>query len=153
MTDDRKKPTKKPSRRVLPKDIPYPDASHPIFSNPTVIGSRANLMRSMPKAVDASEETEEDGPLDEPDKKSTRQPSRRALPKDMTYPDSSDPIFSNPTVIGSRANLMRSMPKVVDTSEETEASTSTPPSDPSMESDSDEKDDGSRAEHGPEGTV
>ena len=86
MTDDSKKPSTKPSRRALPKDIQYPDASHPIFSNPTVIGSRANLMRSRPKVVDASEEkeaspstpssgrsvereleeTEEDGPRGEP---------------------------------------------------------------------------------------
>ena len=116
----------KDSRRGLPKDIPYADASHPIFSNPTVIGSRANLMKSMPKAVDASEETEEDGPLDEPDKKSTTQPSEMALPKEMIYPDASDPIYSNPTVIGSRANLMRSRPKAVAASKGTTASPSTP---------------------------
>ena len=143
----------KDSRRVFPKDIPYPERSHPIYSNPTVIGSRANLMRSMPKAVDASEETEEDGPRDEPDKKSTARPSLRGPSKVMRYPDASHPIFSNPTVIGSRANLMRSMPKAVDASEETEASPSTPSSSPAVEPDSDEKEDSYRGEPGSEGAA
>ena len=133
----------KDSRRVFPKDIPYPDSSHPIYSNPTVIGSRANLMRSMPKAVDASEETEEDGPRDEPDKKSTARPSLKGISRVMRYPDASHPIFSNPTVFGSRANLMRSRPEAVDASEETEASPSTPSSSPSVEPESKEKEDGS----------
>ena len=143
----------KDSRRVFPKDIPYPDSSHPIYSNPTVIGSRANLMRSMRNTEDASEETEEDGPRDEPDKKSTARPSLKGISRVMRYPDASHPIFSNPTVFGSRANLMRSRPEAVDASEETEASPSTPSSSPSVEQESNEKEDSSRGEPGSGGAA
>ena len=73
----------------------------------------------------------------------------RPLSRVMRFPDPLHPIFSNPSVIGSRANLMRSMPKDVDTSQETEALPSTPSSsrlvDPKLE---ETKEDGSRGERG-----
>ena len=86
-------------------------------------------------------------------KKPSKKRSRKGPSKVMRYPDASHPIFSNPTVIGSRANLMRSMPKVVDASEETEASPLTPSSSPSVEPESSEKEASSRAEPGSEGAA
>ncbi len=79
--------------------------------------------------------------------------SRRGLPKDIPYPEASHPIYSNPTVFGSRANLMRSRPEAVDASEETEASPSTPSSSPSVEAESNEKEDSSHAEPGSGGVA
>ena len=79
--------------------------------------------------------------------------SRRVFPKDIPYPDASHPIFSNPTVFGSRANLMRLRPEAVDAFEETEASPSTPSSSPSVEPESNEKEDSSRGEPGSGGAA
>ena len=146
MVDSGKKPPKKPSRRGLPNNIPYADASHPIFANPTVIGSRANLMRSMSKTVDTLEETESN--IGDSGKESSTRRSLKGPSKVMNFPDASHPIYSNPTVIGSRANLMRSRPEAVDASEEPEASPSTPSSSPSVEPESYEKEDSARAEPG-----
>ena len=87
-------------------------------------------------------------------RKFTKKPSRKAISRVMRYPDASHPIFSNPTVIGSRANLMRSRPKVVDASEEKEASPSTPSSGRSVERELEEtEEDGPRGEPGTGGTA
>jgi len=84
-------------------------------------------------------------------KKSSTKPSLKGPSKVMRYPDASHPIYSNPTVFGSRANLMRS--KAVEGSEETEPSPSTPSSSPSVEPESNEKEDSSRGEPGSGGAA
>ena len=84
--DSYKRERRKRPRKGLPRKMNFPDASHPIFSNPTVIGSRANLMRSMSKAVDASEEaadspsTHSSNPSVEPEVEETEEDDSRGEP-------------------------------------------------------------------------
>ena len=87
-SDDRDR--RKRVRKQWPREINYPDASHPIFSRPTVITFANNPTPPTPEPEEGSEASEE------------AQPPRRyprLKPPPMKFRDASDPIYSNPTVL------------------------------------------------------
>ena len=88
-SDDRD--TRKRVRKQWPREINYPDASHPIFSRPTVITFANNPTPPTPEPEENSEASEEAQPP-------RRYPKHKLVP--MKFRDASDPIYSNPTILG-----------------------------------------------------
>ena len=88
-SDDRD--TRKRVRKQWPREINYPDASHPIFSKPIVMAFKNNPTPPTAEPEKSSEASEEAQPP-------RRYPRQGPVP--MKFRDASDPIYSNPTILG-----------------------------------------------------
>ncbi len=98
-SDDRD--ARKPVRKQWPREMNFPDASHPIFSKPIVMAFKNNPTPPTAEPEKSSEASEE------------AQPPRRyprLKPPPMKFRDASDPIYSNPTVFGFVRSRERSSP-------------------------------------------
>ncbi len=102
MTEDSgRNSSRTPLNRRLPREINYPDASHPIFSKPIVMAFKNDPTPPTAEPEKSSEASEE------------AQPPRRyprLKPTPMKFRDASDPIYSNPTVLGFVRSRKRSSP-------------------------------------------
>ena len=98
-SDDRD--ARKRVRKQWPREINYPDASHPIFSRPTVITFANNPTPPTPEPEEDSQDPEEVQPP-------RRYPRLKLVP--MKFRDPSDPIYSNPTILGFVRSRERSSP-------------------------------------------
>ena len=78
-------------RKQWPREINYPDASHPIFSRPTIMVFKNNPTPPTAEPEKSSEASEEAQPP-------RRYPKHKPVP--MKFRDASDPIYSNPTILG-----------------------------------------------------
>ena len=95
--DSGRRATNRPSRKRLSREMNFPDASHPIFSRPTIMVFKNNPTPPTAEPEKSSEASEE------------AQPPRRKPPP-MKFRDASDPIYSNPTVITFVPSRIRSSP-------------------------------------------
>ena len=98
-SDDRDR--RKRVRKQWPREMNFPDASHPIFSKPTMMVFKNNPTPPTAEPEKSSEASEE------------AQPPRRyprLKPPPMKFRDASDPIYSNPTVITFVTSRTRSLP-------------------------------------------
>ena len=78
------------SKKPFPREMNFPDASHPIFSRPTIVVFKNNPTPPAAEPEKSSEASEEAQPP-------SRYPKHKPVP--MKFRDASDPIYSNPTVI------------------------------------------------------
>ena len=88
-------------RKQWSREVNYPDASHPIFSRPTMIVFKNNPTPPTAGPEKSSEASEEAQPP-------RRYPRQGPVP--MKFRDASDPIYSNPTVLGFVRSRERSSP-------------------------------------------
>ncbi len=98
-SDDRD--TRKRVRKQWPREMNFPDASHPIFSRPTMMVFKNNPTPPTAEPEKSSEASEEAQPP-------RRYPKHKLVP--MKFRDPSDPIYSNPTVLGFVTSRKRSSP-------------------------------------------
>ena len=100
----------------------FPEASHPIFSKPIVMAFKNNPTPLTPEPEENSEDSEEAQPSDTTEKSqedtmaqdngegSTPRRYPKRNPPPMKFRDASDPIYSNPTVLGFVRSRKRSSP-------------------------------------------
>ena len=98
-SDDRDR--RKRVRKRLPREMNFPDASHPIFSRPTIMAFKNNPTPPTAEPEKSSEASEEAQPP-------RRYPKHKLVP--MKFRDPSDPIYSNPTILGFVSSRKRASP-------------------------------------------